>query len=214
MTKLTKLLPPEAAPAQTILERAHDLVMTSAEREVWPETIETAEGTVTIAVEERRPLEVGECFVDEKGEFWAVRPAVEPVLRVTGDIDLLREAAGALINRGVRVAPSEDGFMVLPLPNIAKMLGMNLSKRKCLSIEIGMQNSGLGAALATVHFAMNPMAALPSAIGALWHNITGPVLATVFAKMREEGEEPSFFDRIEALAAKQKAGDAPEAVQG
>lgn len=124
MTKLTKLLPPEAAPAQTILERAHDLVMTSAEREVWPETIETAEGTVTIAVEERRPLEVGECFVDEKGEFWAVRPAVEPVLRVTGDIDLLREAAGALINRGVRVAPSEDGFMVLPLPNIAKMLGM------------------------------------------------------------------------------------------
>ena len=96
----------------------------------------------------------------------------------------------------------------------AKMLGMNLSKRKCLSIEVGMQNSGLGAALATVHFAMNPMAALPSAIGALWHNITGPVLATVFAKMREEGEEPSFFDRIEALAAKQKAGDAPEAVQG
>ena len=84
MTKLTKLLPPEAAPAQTILERAHDLVMTSAEREVWPETIETAEGTVTIAVEERRPLEVGECFVDEKGEFWAVRPAVEPVLRVSG----------------------------------------------------------------------------------------------------------------------------------
>ena len=73
----------------------------------------------------------------------------------------------------------------------AKMLGMNLSKRKCLSIEVGMQNSGLGAALATVHFAMNPMAALPSAIGALWHNITGPVLATVFAKMREEGEEPS-----------------------
>ena len=96
----------------------------------------------------------------------------------------------------------------------AKMLGMNLSKKKCLSIEVGMQNSGLGAALATVHFAMNPMAALPSAIGALWHNITGPVLATVFAKMREEGEEPSFFDRIEALAAKQKAGDAPEAVQG
>lgn len=124
MTKLTKLLPPEASPAQTILERAHDLVMTSAEREAWPETIETAEGTVTIAVEERRPLEVGECFVDEKGEFWAVRPAVEPVLRVTGDFDVLREAAGALINRGVRLAPLEDGFLVLPLPNIAKMLDM------------------------------------------------------------------------------------------
>lgn len=84
---------------------------------------------------------------------------------------------------------------------LAKLSGMNLAKRKCLSIEVGMQNSGLGVALATVHFAMNPMAALPSAIGALWHNITGPVLATIFAGMREEGEEPSFFDRIEAVSS-------------
>lgn len=87
---------------------------------------------------------------------------------------------------------------------LAKVTGMNLAKKKCLAIEVGMQNSGLGAALATVHFALNPMAALPSAIGALWHNITGPVLATVFAGMREEGEEPSFFDRIEALAGADK----------
>ena len=71
-----------------------------------------------------------------------------------------------------------------------------------MAIEVGMQNSGLGVALATVHFAANPMAALPSAIGALWHNVTGPVLASVFVNWREEGEAPSFFDRLEASARK------------
>ena len=85
---------------------------------------------------------------------------------------------------------------------LAKATGMNLAKRKCMAIEVGMQNSGLGVALATVHFAANPMAALPSAIGALWHNVTGPVLASVFVNWREEGEAPSFFDRLEASARK------------
>ena len=122
--KLTKLLPPESTPAQTLLERAHALVLTSSEREAWPESVETPEGTVTIAVDERRPLEVGDCFIDEKGQFWVVHPGVEKVLHVTGDIDLMREAVGALINRGVRVAQAPEGFAVLPLPNIAKMLGM------------------------------------------------------------------------------------------
>ena len=50
-----------------------------------------------------------------------------------------------------------------------------------------MQNSALGVALASVHFAANPMTALPSAVGALWHNLTGPIVATYF-QSREAGE--------------------------
>ena len=50
-----------------------------------------------------------------------------------------------------------------------------------------MQNSALGVALASVHFAANPMTALPSAVGALWHNLTGPIVATWF-QSREAGE--------------------------
>ena len=46
----------------------------------------------------------------------------------------------------------------------AKMFKMNFAKRKCLAIEVGMQNSGLGVALATAHFATMPLAALPSAM--------------------------------------------------
>lgn len=66
---------------------------------------------------------------------------------------------------------------------LARMLGMSLAKRKAISIEVGMQNSGLGVALATAHF--SPLAAVPSAIFSVWHNISGPLAATVFQRMRE-----------------------------
>ncbi len=124
MTTLTKLLPADAQPAQPILDRAHDIVLTSEQRAQWGDVFETAEGPVNVAVEERRPLEVDDVFVDDKGDFWVVRPAVERVLHVSGDMRTLQEAAQALISRGVPVAEAPEGFAVLPMPNIAKMLGM------------------------------------------------------------------------------------------
>jgi BASS family bile acid:Na+ symporter len=44
-----------------------------------------------------------------------------------------------------------------------------------------MQNSGLGVALASAHF--SPLAAVPSAIFSVWHNISGPLVATIFRRM-------------------------------
>lgn len=52
---------------------------------------------------------------------------------------------------------------------------------KAVAIEVGMQNSGLGVALAAVHFSASPLTAVPSAIFSLWHNISGPALATYWA---------------------------------
>ncbi len=52
---------------------------------------------------------------------------------------------------------------------------------KAVAIEVGMQNSGLGVALAAAHFAASPLTALPSAIFSLWHNISGPALASYWA---------------------------------
>ncbi|MDY3115664.1 MAG: bile acid:sodium symporter family protein [Sutterella sp.] len=69
---------------------------------------------------------------------------------------------------------------------LARLCGMNYAKAKCLTFEVGMQNSGLGVALSGLHFAAAPMTALPSAIGALWHNITGPLIATYFASRDEK----------------------------
>src|SRR5690625_1034776 len=66
----------------------------------------------------------------------------------------------------------------------AKLMRLTESERRAISIEVGMQNSGLGVALATAHF--GALAALPSAIGAVWHNISGPVLASFWSKRTDE----------------------------
>ena len=79
----------------------------------------------------------------------------------------------------------------------ARFMGMNLAKRKTLAFEVGMQNSGLAVALATVHFAASPMSALPAALGALWHNVASPAVASWVRDWREAGEKESFFDRLE-----------------
>jgi len=63
---------------------------------------------------------------------------------------------------------------------IAKVLNMDEGKRRALSIEVGMQNSGLAATLATIHF--SPLAAVPSAIFSVWHNISGPAVANYFRR--------------------------------
>lgn len=110
-------------------------------------------------------------------------------------------SAGALV---FAVVVLHNGFGMLLGYLLAKVTGMNLAKRKCLAIEVGMQNSGLGVALATVHFAANPLSALPSAIFSFWHNISGPIMATIFHGWHEEGEEESFMDKIEARAAASK----------
>ncbi len=49
------------------------------------------------------------------------------------------------------------------------------------SIEVGMQNSGLGAVLAQAHFA-NPLTVIPSAISAITHCIIGSAVAAWWAR--------------------------------
>ncbi len=58
----------------------------------------------------------------------------------------------------------------------AKLFKLPYNAQKTLSIEVGMQNSGLGAALAAAYF--SPLAAVPSAIFSVWHNISGSLLAS------------------------------------
>ncbi|QRY69961.1 bile acid:sodium symporter family protein [Ensifer sp. PDNC004] len=76
----------------------------------------------------------------------------------------------------------------------AKAAGLSLAKRKAIAIEVGMQNSGLGAALANTYF--SPVAAVPSAIFSVWHNISGALLANYFASRTEdETTEPVVSTR-------------------
>src|SRR5699024_10952604 len=63
---------------------------------------------------------------------------------------------------------------------LAKLFKLDFSYQKAISIEVGMQNSGLGSQLAINHF--EPITAVPSAIFSVWHNISGPLLATWWGK--------------------------------
>ena len=59
---------------------------------------------------------------------------------------------------------------------------MNYSEKiaKTLAIEIGMQNSGLATALAIKFF--GPLAGLAGALLSIWHNISGPLLASYWKR--------------------------------
>lgn len=63
----------------------------------------------------------------------------------------------------------------------AMLLRLPMRKRAAISIEVGMQNSGLASSLATMHFAAFPLAAIPGAIFSVWHNISGAIVARIYS---------------------------------
>lgn len=61
----------------------------------------------------------------------------------------------------------------------ALALGLDRAKRRAITIEVGMQSSGLGAVLAASHF--GPLASLPSIVFSVWHNLAGASLANIWS---------------------------------
>lgn len=59
---------------------------------------------------------------------------------------------------------------------LARATGWNATVSRTISIEVGMQNSGLGVFLARKHFP-DPLTAVPCAISAVMHSVIGSVLA-------------------------------------
>jgi len=59
--------------------------------------------------------------------------------------------------------------------SLARLARCSRRDARTLAIEVGMQNSGLGVALAVAHF--TPLSALPGALFSLWHNVTGVFMA-------------------------------------
>ena len=69
---------------------------------------------------------------------------------------------------------------------LGKILKYNTAKTKAISIEIGMQNSGLATNLALTSFASLAMATVPGAIFSVWHNISGAILASIYNKWNDK----------------------------
>ncbi|NLA50695.1 MAG: bile acid:sodium symporter family protein [Alcaligenaceae bacterium] len=111
-----------------------------------------------------------------------------PIVSVIGIVLIVAFVVGASKDRII-----ESGliiFAVVVLHNglgyllgflAGKLFKLDYANQKDVSIEVGMQKSGLGVALAGVHFAASPVTAVPSAIFSFWHNISGPLLATYWA---------------------------------
>ena len=71
----------------------------------------------------------------------------------------------------------------------AKIFHVEYTRATAIAIEVGMQNSGLAVSLAAANFVANPLATLPGAIFSVWHNISGAVLANIYARSAEKKEE-------------------------
>lgn len=70
---------------------------------------------------------------------------------------------------------------------VGKLLKLEYRKCVAISIEVGMQNSGLACSLAALHFAAFPMATIPGAIFSVWHNISGALMARLYSSRRVSG---------------------------
>lgn len=81
---------------------------------------------------------------------------------------------------------------------IGKLLGMDLAKTKAVSIEVGMQNSGLATSLAMLHF--GAAAAIPGAIFSVWHNISGSLAANYLSARMQNNEAEEEDDSTLATA--------------
>ncbi|MBP3824190.1 MAG: bile acid:sodium symporter family protein [Butyrivibrio sp.] len=79
------------------------------------------------------------------------------------------------------------------------VLKLPMSKKKALSIEIGMQNSGLATSLAGSAFPDLAMATVPGAIFSVWHNISGALLANIYRRLEDK-------DRQSECPLKEKKG--------
>lgn len=63
--------------------------------------------------------------------------------------------------------------------SIPKLMGYDETTCKTISIEVGMQNSGLAVVLANQYF--TALTALPGALFSIWHNISGSVMAVIWS---------------------------------
>jgi len=66
---------------------------------------------------------------------------------------------------------------------LSRLFGFDLKQSQTIAIEVGMQNSGLAAALSLQFFSAT--AALPATLFSIWHNISGALLAGHWGRQRD-----------------------------
>ena len=83
----------------------------------------------------------------------------------------------------------------------ARLLKLSPARQSAITLEVGMQNSGLATHLAMTCFPALALAAAPGAIFSVWHNISGAIVAALLRRMNEkqsaarQATEPEDSDR-------------------
>lgn len=111
-----------------------------------------------------------------------VQPA-SPLIAVIAIVlivaSIIGQSAEAILGSGPALVSSvlllHSGGFVLGY-GLARAFGYDEAIRRTVSIEVGMQNSGLAVVLARQHFA-NPLTAVPGAISSVVHSVLGSFLA-------------------------------------
>ena len=65
---------------------------------------------------------------------------------------------------------------------VGVVMKLDADTRRAISIEVGIQNAGLGVSLANTHFAAAPLTALPGAVAVVMHVINGSILASIWSR--------------------------------
>lgn len=172
MTSVNTLLSPVLTPAITYL-----LLRTSVNVDVWAMCLSIVQVVIL-------PIALGFVVNRFAGKFVARAVEILPVVSVIAIClivsTVVSHNAEKIMTTGAIV------FVVVILHNllgyacgfgIGKLFRMDLAKTKALTVEIGMQNSGLATSLAATSFPSLAMATVPGAIFSVWHNISGAVLA-------------------------------------
>ncbi|MET9472182.1 bile acid:sodium symporter family protein [Streptomyces sp. NPDC002917] len=113
---------------------------------------------------------------------------------VAGSASTIKSAAVSVLIAVVL----HNGFGLALGYGVGKATGLGRPASRAMAFEVGMQNSGLAASLATAHF--SPLAALPAAVFSVWHNISGALVAA-WLSHRSRHSAPAPAGAGHALAA-------------
>ena len=104
--------------------------------------------------------------------------AVIVILTIIAIVVSLNAGQFAVIDWSVIFAPLVHNVIGLTLGfTAARYMGLAGPEQRTIALEVGMQNSGLAAALAVKFF--TPASALPAAFFSVWLNVTGALFARI-----------------------------------
>ena len=185
MTSVNTLLAPVLTPAITYL-----FLHTSVSVDVWSMFL-TIVQTVIIPI--ALGLLLNRLFANFSRKAVRVLPTVSIFAICLIVMSVVSHNAEKILTSGLTV------LAVVVLHNLlgyacgfglGKLLRLESARTKALTIEIGMQNSGLATSLAGSAFPDLAMATVPGALFSVWHNLSGAVLAGVFRRAgRTRGSE-------------------------